>query len=227
MPTIPTQDSPIITPATDLTSFSADPAALDEETALLLAVRDRLRKYLVLDVDSSDIHVELDEMAHQIKGYKGLIIASDGGQPGSDHMPGGTTVHEVLGVFVSVVVRTTHLPRDRKWRMIADVDRFLVFNATINQQIRRVRDLIDYDQDLRNLANDYLASNGRTGNPIVTPLVWVSQDKRPRAVGPELFSASKRSDQKSESSVGLVKTIYFGHANCYSVRENFKDISQI
>lgn len=226
MPTIPDYDSPIITPSTDLEAFADDPA-LDAETALLLAARYRLRKYMIKDMKSTDINIEHDEFAHPIAGRAGILIVSDGVTPGPEHGGGGTTVVEQFGLICTVIYRTTDIPRDRWSDLFSDVDHYLAFNVTLNQQIARLRALIDFDYDLINHATNILAANGDAKQGFEHPFIWTHQDKRPRSIDPEVFSASNRSSAKTEKSAGIGKSVYFGRCQRYTVRENFKTVAEV
>ncbi len=220
MPDISDQAAPLITPDDDLLEFNNE-LLLDAETALLLAVRARLRRYLTVDVLPKDIHIELDEMAHPATGPVGIIITPDGTSPGNDHLGDGGYVHEVFGVAITVIMRSAHVPKDRWKHLLVNTDHYLAYNITLNQHVRRIRALIDFDYDTINHAADLLAANGDTRQGNFHPLVWKSQDRRPRTIAPEAFSASNHARMSAEGSTAIGKTVYFGDSARYTVRQNF------
>lgn len=174
-----------------------DDGPLDTETAMLVAVRDRLRTELSLTNDECEI--EYDELAHASVGKRYVIVIPGGLRPGELHDPNSGTMDEIVSVSVMVILRNRDVPRDRMRQM------FVSTNAALNRQIARVREAIDCKVDLLAEADEWLVT-AQTGQGFCEMLRWVGQDDKPRGVNPEIFSGD------GTQAAGMARVIRFSGA---------------
>jgi len=174
------------------------------ETALLEAVRNRLRTQLTLDDHQCEI--EFDEMAPATVGDKYLVVLPGGVSDGPAHRTSGQVIDEVIGVDVTVVLRATSVPRDRHR------DVYLRNLMSLNDLIQKVRDAIDFKYEVNTAANVIIT--GLTGSTygFTEPLKFQGMQARPVKVSAEFFAASK------EPVAGLARTVYFRGARRIQAR---------
>lgn len=174
------------------------------ETALLEAVRNRLRTQLSLPDDACEI--EFDEMAPATTGDTYLVVLPGGVTDGPAHKTSGQVIDEVIGVDVTVVRRATAVPRDRHR------DVYLRNLTSLNDLIQQVRDAIDFKYEVNIAANAIISGLTGSQHGFIEPLKFAGMDKRPRKVSADFFAASK------EPVAGLARTVNFRGARRMQAR---------
>ena len=183
---------------------------LDEETALLLAVRERLRKYV--PSVAKDIQIERDALAHPITGHVAFIVRPGGSRAG-DHN-NETAVHVVYGVIIDVVIRSTHIPRDRERDIMLDSGKFAGHSRSQNRYLASIRTLVNQDYDVMNHASEILVAGGDTRQGFQNPLWWRMDDPSPKMVTPDFFASRGNDD------AAIIRSAHFDGCDRITAREN-------
>jgi len=147
--------------------------------------------------------VEYDEFAPAEVGQIYVAIMSNGVRPGRTHSPSGTVIDETYGIEIAVVMRVADVPKD-------SLSDFYLHGAnSLNSELGRIRDAVDFSYDLMNDCNEQLKrlSKNVSAQPFSHPLVWQGYSARPRIVGSEYFS-----DIAGEQKAGLVRSVQFDEA---------------
>ncbi len=162
----------------------------DTESALLRAVRNRIRDYT--QFESHQVNVEYDAMAPSAAGNVYVCVLSGGVQAGPEYIA-GTVIDELVSVRIAVVMRAPMYPRDRR--------RNLYFNTltSINAYLQEIKDQIDFQYTVNDDANTILTDEAGSSEGFIEPLQW-SGNGHPQAIGAEFFA-----DSRSESQAGIMR----------------------
>lgn len=173
------------------------------ETALLEAVRDRIRAQLALR--DSECEIEFDQMAPATVGVQYVVILPGGISDGPSYS-GGHVIDEIMGVDVTVIIRATSVPRDRLRGV------YLRNLTSLNAVIQRVRDQIDFNYEVLAAANAIIYSETGSSEGFIEPLRFQGLQARPSKVSGDTFAAT------AEPAAGLARTVYFRGARRIQAR---------
>lgn len=174
------------------------PLATDEETAILKAVRDRVRE--VLSLPSSSVDVELDDYVPAIAGDKHVVIVPNGWTAGPNAR-NSTTIDNYLNVRVVVFNRIGNIPRDRRR------DVFLGYSEGINKDLLAIRNGVEFSYDVVAKANTFLGASA--GEGFIEPLRFGSVDPKPQTVDEEPFTAAAPMAKASHNQLAIKRGINF------------------
>ena len=176
------------------------------ETALLLAVRDKLRE-AGYRPDQCDIEISVDVIPPSV-GDLYLMVIPGGYHATDTHNTSGGVVDEVYEVDVAIIMRETSSPRDRSRKMLIDM------LGSFNAEIKKIKGAIDFQYEVLNAANAIIALEDDSGGQgFEVPLRFVSVDPRPTPVPGEWFAGNKQ-----EPRAGLMRVVHFGGAQRRQVR---------
>ena len=173
------------------------------ETALLTAVRDRLRNDFQPSWRTLDIDIWHEESVPAIQGQKYIAIYPLGVNPGPTHNTSGGVVDMVFSVGVSVIMQAPKTPHDRT------KDLYVGYTGTLNRYVWNVFAAIDFKYtEVINAANTLIqAEEGTAEQGFIEPLRMSSMDSGARQVSSSFFLGSGK-----EPRAGLVKRIVFSGA---------------
>ena len=173
------------------------------ETALLVAVRNRLREVGGFADDACA--VEFDEMAPAKTGDVYLAVLPGGWSPGPRHNTSGGVNDLLYSVDVVVIRRIRQVPRDRLRNV------FLDHLGGLNETIDIVYPIIDFSYPLLRAANTLIQSatgeNDGYDGGFIEPLKFSGVDRRPKQYDGSMFGASSQ-----QPGVALGRTISFSGA---------------
>jgi hypothetical protein len=90
---------------------------------------------------------------------------------------------------------------------------------SLNSMISKILDLIDFEYDVINLANQFLVElEGDYSQGFHHPLVFSGIDQKPQVVSSDHFAG-----QPGERSAGVARSIYFGEARRTRERERYRN----
>lgn len=192
---------------------------LDEQVALCLATRDRLRANIPLQ--DRECEIEYDEIAHPASGHIFVCITEDGRRPGDAHGESDDIIHYVYGIKVTVFYRVAHLPRDRKMHAVLGDHQFLIAESGLNRMVTNVEKLIDKSYQLNLAATALLEESGDTRQGFQRPFIWTGTDSEPRIVQAIMFASQQSTSKtRSDGDVALAKTIRFNGCDRQIARDN-------
>lgn len=168
----------------------------DPETALQIAVRNKIQAFL--DVDDTICQIETEDMAPSTIGQLYIVVFPGGVTPGPDHDKSGTVIDELFGVNVTVHMRVRGTPRDRRR------DVMLSTTASLNYVVEKVKRCIDFQWSVMDIANDLMDLSVDQG--FEECIRWVGQDTMPREINPDYVAGNGTQVE------GLARTIHFGKA---------------
>lgn len=195
--------------------------AIDEETAIQLAVRDRLR--VRLGIDPKFCAGDIDEIVPATIGDFYILVLNAGIRKGDTHDPSGGTWDLLYSVKIVVIQKVTQLPRDRLGEILETNHTFTQFN--INRRIRDVMTAIDSNYDTINRANVMLFE---TGDPDITQSgsSWLNGfnetlklsaiDDRPQRAESSLFAGV--AGRSANDIIGLKRSATFSGARRMKTR---------
>jgi len=169
------------------------------EVALLEAVRDRLRTELSLDEQECNIEFDEQVPAHAVR-HKYIVVMPGGISKGAAH-DGGHVIDEIIGVDVTVIIRATDKPRDRRR------DIFLRNLSNLNEWCEKIRGQLDFNYTLLTAANTIINGDSNSTEGFVEPLRFAGMDPRARKVSGEVFDSAP-----TEPNAGLARTVRFSGA---------------
>jgi len=167
------------------------------ETALLLAVRNRLRSQ-VTAFTTDTCQIEYDELAPATVGDLYVVVLPGGITPGPVHNRSGTVVDEIIGIDVSVIIRIPGYPRDRRR------EKFIDASASLNAHLADVRKQIDWSYTINDDALTLITAQTSSTEEFIIPLRFAGIEARPRLVPSEVFAA-----KPGETAAGLKRGIQF------------------
>lgn len=151
----------------------------DTESALLLAVRDRIRE--ACGYSEAQCEVEFDEIAPAGVGDVYVVVMPAGWRPGPRNNAGGGVLDEIIDVDVEVVLRSGQFPRDRSRTMFIDT------LTGINTRLQQINTLAGhFNYDVLDRAKLHLVDSTQG---FVEPLKFGGIEAKPREVPAEVFSA--------------------------------------
>lgn len=169
------------------------------ETALLLAVRDRLID--AAGYSDKSCAVEYDEQLPAIAGDLYVAVMPGGWTPGPRHRTSGGVNDLLYSVDVSVLIRIRAVPRDRRR------DVFAMNLDALNERIDEIWPLIDFDYTTINAASTMITERNESEEGFCEPLQFSSVDRRPRLVAGDVYAADS-----SQAHVALARSINFNGA---------------
>ncbi len=170
------------------------------ETALLTAVRNRLRSQLSSAAEDHLIQIEPDE---QIPAYAGnffIAVIPGGVTPGRYHTTSGTVFDHLVAVNVFVAIRSRKAPRDRQR------DLFIKNTASLNAWFAEINDALDFNYDTLTSANTLINTEESSTEGFIEPLRLVGADSQPRIIGAQSFGG------QSDTRSGIGRTLRYGGA---------------
>ena len=179
----------------------------DSETALLLAVRERIR--VGCGYGDAECEIEYDELAPATVGNVYVVVSPAGVVPGPCHEPSGGVVDKVFSVSVSVILKMHATPRSRTREL------FLWTSCSLNKRLEQIQEELDFRHPwppVMERVNELVAWDGFQG--FEERLRLVGEDKKPRAANQELFAAG----QTGSAPAGLVRSLTFGGARRIRVK---------
>lgn len=177
------------------------------ESALLEAVRDQIRSVLNIKDRQCEIEFDDDEIP-AIVGDLYIIVMPGTIQPGPRHDSSGGVMDRIFSVDVSVVIRATAKPADRRRE---------IFNAnlgSINARLQAVFDAIDFSYVTMNAANVIIQANESSSEGFTEPLRFAGAG-RIRPVPGETFKGGG-----NEKVAGLIRRMSYGGARRIKTRTN-------
>lgn len=174
-------------------------------SALLIAVRNKLRVHLEDYVPDNMIHVMPDGRPSPNCGQRFVAVYGSSWSPRSEDADMNIGVAEEYGVVCTLSVRSPVVPQD-------DIgDELYVHQSQGMETIcRKIREAIHQQYDVVNDANTMTIEN----HGILEYLRWKGTDASPRPVGPEWFYAldSPGVDSWEYAQSGLAMDVRFGDA---------------
>lgn len=173
---------------------------IDAETALLQAVRDRLRE--IMQLDDRNCQIELDDLAPSIASEDYWAIVPATATPGRRNQSSGIWDMS-FGVRVVLLQRTTNVPRDRRR------DVFMKHLHGINAKLAKASAAIHFEYtNIINDANSIIANDTETATPgkFYEPLRWAGLDR------PQTFVADAYAGQAASMGdpvVGIKRAMNF------------------
>jgi hypothetical protein len=177
------------------------------ESALLHAVECRIAEFAP-GIEKDNVDVTIDErFIPLITGHWHVIVMPNGRTPGSRHNPGGHIRDELFSVRVVVVMRIQNLPQDRKKK------RFIEYTESLDEFMGAVKDEIDWNYKVTDLANADIAEKTGSTEGFIHPLVWQGDDSVVTPMYEEEFGHGARSGTLRDQAAGLKRGMQFGMAN--------------
>ena len=171
------------------------------EKHLLLAVRDKIRSEC--GYANKECAIELDEMAPATVGQVYIAVTPGGCRTGPRQMTCGG-VHDLIWSANAIVIkRIRNVPRDRLR------DTFLENIGSLDEEIDKIIEAVDWQYDVINAATASLAENGLEPG-FVEPLKFIGLDDKPRLANPDLFAGATQN--AGSVTCGMVRAIRFGGA---------------
>ena len=171
------------------------------EKHLLLAVRDKIRSEC--GYADKECAIELDEMAPATVGQVYIAVTPGGCRTGPRQMTCGG-VHDLIWSANAIVIkRIRNVPRDRLR------DTFLENIESLDEEIDKIIEAVDWQYDVINAATASLAENGLEPG-FVEPLKFIGLDDKPRLANPDLFAGATQN--AGSVPCGMVRAIRFGGA---------------
>ncbi len=177
------------------------PLAMDEETALLMAVRDRVREVLALP--ESAVEIELDDLVPAIGGDKHVTVVPAGWTAGPTSK-NSVAIDNYLAVRVVLFHKITNQPRDR----VRNV--FLNQTRGINADLMKLRNGIEFSSEVRIKANTYLEAT--IGEGFIEPLRFANIDPRPMPIDATPYEAASMPAKGARSNLAIKRGINFVYA---------------
>ena len=171
------------------------------EKHLLLAVRNMIRSKC--GFTEKECAIELDEMAPATVGQIYIAVTPGGCRTGQRHMTSGGVHDLVWNVNVFVIKRIRNVPRDRLR------DTFLENIGSLDEDIDKIIEAVDWQYDVINAATTSLADEGLE-NGFIEPLKFIGLDDKPRLANPDLFAGAAQN--AGSVPCGMVRAIRFGGA---------------
>lgn len=175
------------------------------ESALLLAVRDKLR-----DGEGwteKQCEVEQDEIAPATVGQLYVVVLPGGWSNGPRHNTSGGVNDLLFSVDVAVIKRAASTPRDRRRNL------FLTNLDGLNAEVGKVFKWVDFRYDVLDAANELIERETGIEKAFVEPLKFSTVDRRPRVVGGEMFAAAA-----NQPAAGLIRVVSFVGARCVTAK---------
>jgi len=171
------------------------------EKHLLLAVRNKIRSEC--GYTEKECAIELDEMAPATVGQVYVAVTPGGCRPGRVQMTCGGVHDLTWNVNAFIVRRIRNVPRDRLR------DTFLENLDSLDEELDKIIEAIDWQYDVMNAATASLAAEGLEPG-FIEPLKFLGLDDKPRMANPDLFAGA----QQNAGSVpcGMVRAMRFGGA---------------
>lgn len=182
---------------------------IDAETALLVAVRDRLRTELTLDAGECD--VELDDEVPAIAGDRYVAVVPGGMVPGPRHNTSGGVWDMRLACRVTVFHRMRDVPRDRRRSV------FLQRVSGINAELSGIISQVDFSYALLNAATVLLEGQA-DGGKFFEPLKFAMTDERPVPVFRDAFDAAGNTVTGADPVVAIKRGVRFAGARFLKTR---------
>jgi len=168
------------------------------ETALLDAVRDRI--VAVCEYRETEVDVELDQIVPAMVGDVYVIVEPGGWMPGPNNDTCGGVIDELFSVNVTVIMRATKVPKDRRRNV-------LIENLTgLNARLRKIINAIHFKYEVNAAANATIRGGGDPIEGFIEPLRFYGMS-RPTVVGAEVVSA-----KAGEMQAGIKRTVQFNKA---------------
>ena len=171
------------------------------EKHLLLAVRNMIRSKC--SYSDKECAIELDEMAPATVGQIYIAVTPGGCRTGQRHMTSGGVHDLVWNVNAFVIKRIRNVPRDRLR------DTFLENIGSLDEDIDKIIEAVDWQYDVINTATDSLADEGLEPG-FIEPLKFIGLDDKPRLANPDLFAGATQN--AGSVPCGMVRAIRFGGA---------------
>lgn len=170
------------------------------EKALLLAVRDRLRRSLGdggAGLTPEQCDVEADEMAPATVGDLYVAVCPGGWTYGPNHHSSGGVRDVVYGANLAVIKRIKDVPRDRTR------DVFLNNLDSLDAEVDKIVESIDWKYEVTVAANDTISKEAGSSEGFIHPLYLAGQVGPPRWCEAEMFAAA------GSVKAGLMRIIPF------------------
>lgn len=168
------------------------------ENNLVRAVRDKLRQ---AGFAETECDAEVSEMAPATVGKVYAAVIPGGWRPGPRHNTSGGINDLVYAVRVAVIRRINDVPRDRRR------DIFLANLDSLSEDIDRAYEAIDWKEEVRTLANQYITAATSSTQGFIENLRLVGEVSSPRIVGAEFFGG-----KSDDATAGMMRVIPFGGA---------------
>ena len=172
------------------------------ETILLEAVRDELRDKLGLNGNQCEI--EYDDQPPSIAVPLYVCVIPAGMEQGPKHNSSGGVYDFYHSVKVTVLQRSTNVPRDRSRNIF--IDQLTGLNKWFDQIVKQ----IDWKYNLMCLANHYLEERYEGSGPFIEPLRMTSFDSRPRMVTTETYAAHHQGGPGTTGYTAMARSVTFG-----------------
>lgn len=180
----------------------------DAETALLKAVRNRLRDQLNLTTD--ECTVEIDDQVPAIARDTYYVVTPGGSRPGPRQATATAgTIDMIVSVRVVAYKKIGNTARDRRR------DIFLEQVTGLNALLSAASEQIDQNETLRAAANTLLDDEA-VGGAFITPLQYAGYDPKPQSVFAQEYAAAVKT--QGDPQIALKRGILFGNARFLQVR---------
>lgn len=176
----------------------------DEETALLLAVREKIRDLLGAE---REVNIEYDELPPSTIGAFYVAVIPGGITVLQESTSSGGVGYFTYGVKVCLIMRIADVPKERIR------EKFVWGASSLNKRLRAIIGALDLSAPwpaVMNRANELINWDSRQG--FIEPLRLQSIDKTPQVAGAEFFQAT------NGENVGLKRSIVLGGAKRAIVR---------
>jgi len=180
------------------------------ETALLRAIRTRLRTEMILRDSQCD--VELDDQLPAIAEETYFTIMAAGSTPGPRHSSSGGVWDFLINVRVVVYQRCAHVARDRK------TDLFLDLQTGLNAKLDGVIRLLDQSYALTTAAKALLVGTTASAGEFPEPFRSFQPDANFRTVVSDPYNAAQVGAFPADPVVGLSRGVTFQRARFMSER---------
>jgi hypothetical protein len=178
---------------------------MDEETALLTAVREFVRTALGLTETECDI--DLDDIVPAIAGTRYAVVTPAGVQSGP-HARTSTAVDRLLSVRVTMFHRISALPRDRRRNV------FLEQNSGLYASLQKIVNAIDFNYAVITRANALMELP--SGRGFVEPLRYASVDPKPGVINHDAYDAFNEPTKGAHPILGMKRGVTFSLARFMS-----------
>lgn len=180
---------------------------LDEETALQLAVVDRLVDRLPW-TNEKTVRADVDEIVPATIGDHCVLVLNDGAAPTGSHSTSGGSYEVTFSIRIVIVQRLAQIPRDRLGQVLTT--KFLATQWSINAKFWQCVQALDFNYDVIQAANQLLhehgdkqivLSGGEYHDGFIEPLRLETADPRPQSVDSAIFAGAPR--ESTAAHVGL------------------------